>query len=280
MNEQPPLPDEATPVVVARPVAYAPLAPLPNEMEMRGISRGDAALDLMVVVLASIVLPNLPGLLVPFSMGESAMPEIGAGIIAQKWCEAALAVGLLIYFVFRHRISPAAFGLRGNRLGHQLLWAVAAAVGVYVALIASSAIVIPLFFLVPGFEGDLAERVEFVEAMPVHNLAKTLVLLVAVAAHEEALFRGLLLPYLRRISGSWWWAGLISALIFALLHVPHQGILAGIQVFSIAAVLSLFFVLSRSLIAVALAHLTFDFLQFQLVRIMPNLKDLLDQVQG
>lgn len=276
MTEQPPLPSDADPGVVARPVWYGRVPPPPPALQMAHVRRRDALLALAVILLATIVLPYLPDLLLPLAPQAAGVPAIDMSFIARKWCEAGLAAGLLAFFLSRHRLRPAAFGLRRDRLGGQALWALGALAGIYATLLASAIIVVPLYVFFPAAQGELERRIEFVEAMPVDHVTNTILLLVAVAVHEELIFRGLLLPYLRRLFGSWWVAGALSALLFALLHVPHQGLFGGIQVLGIAAVLTVFFVRSRSLLAVILAHLLFDFLQFQLLRVLPNLQDLLD----
>jgi membrane protease YdiL (CAAX protease family) len=247
---------------------------------MPSVRRRDALLALAVIVLATIVRPYLPELLIPLEPEVVSVPVVDTAVVVQKWCEAGLAAGLLACFMLRHGLSPAAFGLRRDQIGRQVLWSFATLGGVYVALLASAIIIVPLYLISPGVEGEIEKRVEFVEAMPVDNLAVTITLLVAVALHEELVFRGLLLPYLRRLLGSWWWAGLVSASIFAALHVPTQGVMGGIQVFGIAVVLTLFFILTRSLLTVTLAHLLFDFLQFQLVRLLPDLRKLLEAVEA
>jgi len=277
MTDQAPQSNEATPVVAARPVEYRHPAWQGSDLEMPQVRRRDALLDLAVVLLATIVLPYLPAFFAPAGPANIDVPNIGAIAIVQKWCEAGLAVGLLLYFVLRHGIRLATFGLRRDQVGQQLLWAVGTLAGVYVALAVSTVIVFTLCVIFPALKSDLTKRIEFVDAMPVHSFALTLPLLLAVAIHEELVFRGLLLPYLRRVLGSWWPAGLASALIFAGLHVPDQGLLAGgIQILSIAVVLAVFFVLSRSLLAVTVAHLLFDFLQFQLARLLPDPQELLE----
>lgn len=265
---------------MARPVSRAALTPPLAVLEMPHVRRRDALLDLTLILLASVVVPYLPAISMPVGLEDLGVPDIGLAMIVQKWCEAGLAGGLLLYFMLRHRIRAATFGLRRSQIGRQVLWAVPILASVYAALVATSAIVLALFVMFPGLERDLTKRNEFADAMPVQNLAATLMLLVAVAVHEELLFRGLLLPYLRRVLGSWWWAGLVSALIFAVLHVPHQGLLGGLQIFSIGVVLTLFFVLSRSLLAVTLAHLLFNFFQFQIIRILPDLEKLLEGLEA
>jgi membrane protease YdiL (CAAX protease family) len=276
MSEHPPLPDEPAPVVVARPVGTPPLARPPSDLELPEVRRGDALLDLALVLLAAIILPYLPLLLAPLAEEDVGVPEIGPLVIFHTWCQAGLAVALLTYFVLRHRIRPASFGVRGDHIGGQVLWGLGALIGVYGALLATGLLVMLLYLIWPEVEGDLVKRLPFVEQMPVDRLGTTLILLVAVAINEEVVFRGLLMPYLRRVLGSWWWAAVISALIFAGLHVPEQGVLGGgLEIFAIGIVLAVFFVLSRSLLAVALAHLLFDFVQFQIIRALPDVEELM-----
>ncbi len=279
MIEHPPGSDRPGSVVVARPLGSPPLTALPSDLELPHVRRGDALLDLTLVLLAAIVLPFAPSLLASV-VGEAAgPPTIGPLVIIQTWCQAGLAVGLLLYFVLRHRIRPAAFGLRRDRIGQQLLWGLGALGGVYLALITTGLLMALLYLISPGVQEDLAKRLPYIEQMPVDQLGTTLILLVAVAINEEVIFRGLLMPYLRRVLGSWWWAAAISTLIFAGLHVPQQGILGGgVQIFAIGIVLAVFFVLSRSLIAVTLAHLLFNFAQFQLIRVLPDLEELLEHL--
>jgi membrane protease YdiL (CAAX protease family) len=280
MAEDHPLPDQATPFVVARPIGAPPLAPSPPELELPYVRRSDALLDLTLVLLAAIVLPYAPSLLARVEEEGAAPLEIDWLVIFQVWCQAGLAIGLLLYFVLRHGFKPAAFGVRRDRISEQLLWGGGALIGVFLALLATAVFVLALYAIWPGVEQDLTRRFDYIDRMPVHHLGTTLALLVAVALNEEVVFRGLLLPYLRRVSGSWWWAVLISSLIFAVLHVPQQGVVGGLQILPIGLVLAIFFVLSRSLLAVTLAHLSFDFVQFQLIRVMPDLKELLERIQS
>ena len=68
--------------------------------------------------------------------------------------------------------------------------------------------------------------------------------------------------------GSWSAAIVISSAIFAVLHFD-QGWIGVIQIMGVGTVFAVFFVLSRSLSAVVIAHFTFNFLQFQMMRLIP-----------
>ena len=281
MDVQPPPLPESEPVL-ARPVgvtlARIPPRPL-REFELPGLTRRAAALDLMIVVLAMVIVPYLPPAFIPAdSAGGTALePSLGAMLVAEKWCQAALACSLLAYFVMRQGIPLAAFGLRLRKLGKQLLWSVLSIGIVYSALLASSILVMIVFFVGGGMDDELQQRADFANALPLDNLLTIVILLVAVAIHEEVVFRALLLPYLRRLMGNWWLAVITAALIFAALHVPTQGLTAGIQVFTIGLALAGCYLASRSLLAVVIAHFVFDFVQFQLIR-SDWLRNLLDNL--
>lgn len=287
-NPDPQPPIEARPITQPRETPPWPSAPWPPRpprrpsplatLELPGLSRKQAWLDLMLVFLATILMPYLPlffALLTPSLEFES---NVSAMVIAQTWCQALLAAGLLFYLIMRHRLTSSSFGVRSDRLGEQFAWSLGALMGVYAALLVSVYLVGVIIALYPETGTDLEKRIEFAEQLPAKNIGTTVVLLIAVAVNEEVIFRGLLLPYLRRITGRWIWAGLISTLLFASLHIPNQGLLGGIQIIAIGAVLSIFFLLSRSLLAVIVAHFCFDLIQFQLLRFLPRLKELLDKM--
>jgi len=60
---------------------------------------------------------------------------------------------------------------------------------------------------------------------------------------------------------------LISSLVFAALHID-QGLAGVFQVLGVSVVLALAFILTRSLCVVTIAHFAFNFLQFQLMRVI------------
>lgn len=273
------------PAVVARPVQaldYGPRTVRPaGPMHLPMLARRVAAIDLALILLVTIVAPFgfqiTAWLLTPMELEF----DVGPIFVAQKWFDFVLAAGLACYLCIRHGITPAAFGVRWNGLLGvlaQLLWSSVAVAGVYAYLAVSAIVISVLVLLVPELMGDIRERIDVLKSMPVGRTGLTILLLLPVAAHEEIIFRGLLLPYLRRLTGHWWVAVLISSAIFGALHLP-QGVLGALQITGIGAVLGLIFVWSRSLLAVTVAHFIFNFVQFQLIRILPDLQELLDRFQ-
>jgi membrane protease YdiL (CAAX protease family) len=279
MPETPPLPDQ-TPIAVARPVTsptYAAAAtPPPSPLELVDLPRREAGLDLALVLLVAVLVPFAPDAFARLMVEEIPLPQIGSFVILLKWADALLVCGLAAYLLLRHRRSPAAFGIRGDRFGRQLLWGAGTLVGAYAYMACTAVVVFGFMGFFPEIQEDLKHRAEFADKLPVESVAASILLLIPVAIHEEVLFRGLLLPYLRRLTGCWWLAIAISSIIFGLLHLS-QGWLGALQIVGLAAVLSACFLLSRSLVAVTIAHFAFDFLQFQLIRLIPDLDEWMQQ---
>jgi membrane protease YdiL (CAAX protease family) len=256
--------------VLARPVTVTPLTsarPLPagDPMRLARLSRGRAALDLFLALLVGLALPLTFDLALAVARPAQALDDFTQGLAAQKWAEAPLIGGLAVLLLARHRLAPAAFGLSPARIDRQLLWSVPTLAIVNFAFALSMVIVLLWIKLHPGWEADLERRTEFMQLLPVDSVLATIALMVPVALHEELLFRGLLIPYLRRITGHWAWAVLLSAGIFAVLHIA-QGVLGVVQMFALGVAFGICFIATRSVLTVALAHFAFNVLQVQLAR--------------
>jgi len=278
MPEQPPLPTEPDKIVMARPVQALPYAAAPGKppapIELPGLRRDHAYLDLVLILTVAVIVPFTPSLLMLIVVANPGLPEIGPLTSVLKWIDVLLVGSIAAYLLLRHRLPTAAFGLRSSGLGLQALWSLGALIAAYAYIAGSVVIILAVIAFIPGLQKDLLHRVDFVQQMPVTSLIDSILLLIPVAIHEELLFRGMLLPYLRRVVGRWWLAILISSAIFGGLHFP-QGWLGALQITGMGAVLAICFVLSRSLLAVTIAHFAFNLLQFQIVRLLPDMQDLL-----
>jgi membrane protease YdiL (CAAX protease family) len=264
-------------IVVARPVLGPPglraLSRPSKALDLSALTGREAALDLGLVVLVAILARFAPELVAVLLQPDGPVGEVGWITVLVKWVDAALLAGLTAYLLLRNRISPAAFGIRTGGLGVQSLWGLATLLAAGVYVVSSAVVIFALLGSSPEFQQDLSKRVDFVQAMPVHDLARSLLLLSAVAIHEELLFRALLLPYLRRLLGSWWLAVLLSSAVFALLHL-QQGLIGVVQVAGMAVLLAVVFILSRSVLAVILAHFLYDLAIFQALRyVLPHLEN-------
>jgi len=270
---------EARPVA-ARPVfeSHVPCEPPVSPLELPSLTRAAAALDLGLIGLVALILPFGLRFFMEVWAGGSTdgaadtqfhFEQAGRLLTVQKWFDAVLAAGLMAYLLLRHRLAPAGFGLRFDRLWRQFAWMFGTLLGCYAWILATAVIVTFIVLVFPQAEEDLMKRIQLVDILPSESLWGMLLLLVPVAVHEEIVFRGLLLPYLRRLLGSWGPAVLISSAVFAVLHVD-QGWFGVMQVFGVAIVWALFFLASRSLLPVMLAHLVFDLIQMHLIQLVPQ----------
>lgn len=221
-------------------------------------------------MLTAIVAHYAPQAFLLLSRERPELPTVDWSIAVAKWLEAVLVVGILCYFVFRQGNPAAAHGLRADRCGRQLGWGVLAWIGIYVYILATMLAFAALLMATSDAQAEIQKRVEFAKKLPLYDPWLMLVLLSAVAIHEELLFRGLLLPLLRRATGRWWAAIGLSSVLFGVLHFP-QGWIAALQITGVSIVLSLFFIASRSVSSVILAHFLFDYCQMLLMRLLPEL---------
>ncbi len=272
-------PADATGVPLARPIA-APVGPcdvLPSPLSVPRdgwSSTRQATLDALLVLALGILVPFAPGLIL-FNLANvsatGAIDRIDLAVVLQKAAEATVALALLAYLVLRGGYPAESFGLRSSRPFGQLGAAVVTFAALYGALILVSVGAVAVFWLLGSdFSQDMRQRVEFAQAMPFGSRTTLFGLLAGVALHEEIVFRGLLLPLLCAVSGSWLRSTLLTSVLFGVLHVPGQGPLAGAQAFGLSLVFAAMFIRSRSLPAVVLAHFSFDALQLELVRTLRN----------
>ncbi len=255
----------ATPIVpvAARPIIVPGAPPRLPAFDLSVLPRSAAALDLGLIVLVALLLPIGTEVAVGLFVDQAVLAGFKWAIIVDKWLDALLVVGLTAYVVYRHGLSAAAFGLQREGLLRQALWP--SLLSVYALFLAVVLLVMGLALIFPQIEQDLRQRTEFMETLPLEDFTATLLLLVPVSIHEELLFRGLLIPYLRRVGCGWTAAILLSSAVFGLLHLT-QGWFGVLQIFGVGVVLGLFFLIFLSLLAVILTHLLFNLVQFQVAR--------------
>lgn len=273
----PPLPpafDSLQPPV-ARPLEPS-LTIEDDPVALSALTRRDALLDFGLVLFVAVVMQFAPNLLL-LMLGDVEPPDLSDMLLVnvEKWSGAAMALGLASYLILRHRVAPAAFGLRADGLMKQIAWGVVGYIGVMIVHVSVSVAIGMAMSLTPGAEHELDRRIKFMGSLQPQGTLEISILLIAVVLHEELLFRGMLLSLLRRGLSSSVWALLITSVVFGSLHFP-QGWLAMGQITLVSILLGILFLMSRSLIAVMLAHFLFNFGAFQMQRLMPGLKDLVD----
>jgi membrane protease YdiL (CAAX protease family) len=241
------------------------------------VSRGDAWLDLLLILMIGLLLPFGSQLaLALVATGVSIFPT-PMMLTVSKAFEALTVLVIALYLLRRHGIPAAALGCQPRGFGRELLAALSAIFLIYVAFFLSIVIVAAIVLTSPETTDDLKQRVEFMQALPLGDVLGTVLLMIPVAIHEEVLFRGLMIPYFRRVGCNWIVAVVVSTAIFAVLHAA-QGSLGIIQVFFIGAALGAAFVITRSLLAVIIAHCVFNVVQILLAgMLLPQLEELFEQ---
>jgi membrane protease YdiL (CAAX protease family) len=247
------------------------------------LTKRDAALDLGLVLLAMLIYPFGQQLIgfawAPSGMLSKDVPFPVSLFIAEKCLDALVVLALAGYLVWRHRLAGAAFGFRLGKPAHELGWSAAALGGAYAVMFGSMAVVLVALAVFPALQQDLKNRLDFAQKMPLNDLAAAALLLIPVAIHEEVLFRGLLLPYLRRLTNHWTLAVIFGTLLFAVLHLP-QGVLGVAQIACVGAVFAVIFIRTQRLLPVIVAHYAFDFCQLLLMRVVVQWQGALEHAAG
>ncbi len=116
----------------------------------------------------------------------------------------------------------------------------------------------PVFLRLPGWLGQpgFAKPLGTLQEMPLWYLT------VAVAVGgsvEELLYRGFAIEHLGRLIGYEWVAAAAVVVMFGLAHVPMWGWAPALTTMLSGAVLTIFYLWHRDLVANILAHVTTDF---------------------
>lgn len=264
-----------TPIPMARPIIFAhPIAidhsfevpPEPaSPLLLPNASRSRVSASLLAVLVIGIVLSFAIQMVSLFNLDPVQGDAFAVRLIAMKFVDAALACILLSALASLNGVTAASFGIRFGGLLQQIGFGFLTLLANYAYMIATIPLVMLLIQEFPELMEDAKERLEFGSMLPVQNFWLSVVLLICVATHEEITFRGLMLPLLRKLIGSWWGAVAISSVIFGALHIA-QGVIGVVQITGLGIVFSIAFIRSRSLITVIFAHFAFDLLQFQLLR--------------
>lgn len=263
--------------MLARPIYVRRRSISPHEdWHLPTLTKREAAVDLIIVVvfagaigmvggefLVGVLISWLePGLL---KQQVPTFPLWAMQLAKGFWLIMVLGVA---YFICRLRgLSLVVFGwpMKRDTLKKHSVATLIALVAVGVAWAFSAVVAVGLLMLFPHmFEEVMADKSQALGIIPRGTWYEMAVLMGTVGLQEELLFRGMLLPYLRKLSGSWLIAVMISCAVFAVLHFP-QGTLAIIQIEFLALAFAIVYIKTRSMIAVVFAHFLFNFLQIVLI---------------
>jgi len=261
---------------LARPITAPSPDPRPLPLPallLMGESARQAWVDMAVLIVILAVFEWVSGV----ALGE--VFEVVFGVPASTEGPLALEVQQVILFptlflrglggvalvalILRCREqSAAALGVAGSRWGRNVAMGVAAVIAAYGVIFLSMGL---LWLSWPGLQQQMAENSRRIMGVVprVHPLLFIPVALL-IGVYEEVLFRGFLMCRLRRASGSWTFAVVMSTMVFTTLHA-FQTPAALIVVAILALVFSLVTIWRRSLIPAIVAHTLFDLSQFLLL---------------
>ncbi len=261
-------------VPLAREFHLAPTAPvLAREILLPDSSRLAALADVGALILTLFVLQTAAQLALTLLVGAG-IPRLGETgpemDIARQTVERALripglvcaafatfaAIGIILAF---RRQSLRSVGVR--RPGFVLDCVIG--IGAVVALcIFSMVAAVAVSLLAPELMEKMSENSRrLVELIPNVGLLEFAGVAMVVGIYEEVLFRGFLMTRLRRITGSWTLAVLISTVVFTALHAFDQVWAALPMIAVLALVFSVVTIWRRSIIPAVVAHALFDFMQ-------------------
>jgi len=256
-------------IPLARPVAFAhPAKPAPD-IHLMDESRSAAWIDIVIFLFLFISLDTVGGILIVYAhrwlSGAAAVASADlraerALVVPMLAWRAALAV-LLVGVIVRHRRGNArSVGVTSGSLLLDFLIALGAAMAAGLVVVAvMSALEICFQSLAAQLEENgrrIMDRVP--KGTPVMFALVTLL----VGLWEELVFRGFLMPRLRRATGSWAVAVVLSTTVFAVPHLIDQVAAALVPVTVLSLMFSLVTIWRRSIVPAVVAHTLFDFGMF------------------
>lgn len=250
----------------ARPIVLpdAPAHPAGDDILLLGAPIGQAWVDVVALAGALVLFEFLAGTILHGLLDTvsptSPYPESAHRLFLPALAMRALgALGVVALFVRYRRHSASSIGLGARRCGINLL------IG-FGALIVSYLLIVPTMILLStlwsGMMEQMRENGTRIRALvPRLHPIGFLAVAATVGLYEEVLFRGFLMPRLRRATGSWTAAVIISTVVFTALHSADQTAAALIVVAILSLVFSLVTIWRRSLLPAIVAHTLFDFSQ-------------------
>lgn len=280
MSEQRPLPDDDSP---PPPDPYfrgdtPPTAPLARPVAAAGAVLD--RLDPMLLLASSTRLASLAdlgiivALMLVFEFVGAALLSLASGIpmsmLGEVDAQRALLIPLLltrfvsclicVFFVLRLRKqSPASVGLVRSKMGMNLLIGVGAMMVAYAIILPT---MIALTMASPRMFEQMQENREILTALLSGGHPLALVgAMAAVGVWEELFFRGFLMTRLRRVTGAWIPAVLLSSVVFVLPHALTQAPAAMVMIAILSLVMSVVTIWRRSLVPAIVAHALFNITQ-------------------
>lgn len=273
--ETEPLPaaQDTQPVIpVARPVFGVSAASLERPIGPRGrdplhlpsLSRGAAVVDLAIMAAALIAFEGLTALVVLSLLGPdfdfespSGMESLSSVLLPVVFGRAVVVLIVVALIIKLRHMQLASVGAQPRR------FFLNAVIGVVAAPLCGAivfGVMMTLILLVPGaYEAQLENVGRLDEMIPKISLLAAFGLACTIGIYEELLFRGFIMPRIRRLTGGWFTAVLLTTAVFTALHASEQVWTALVAVSMLSILFSVLTIFTRSIVPSIVAHMLWDF---------------------
>jgi len=245
---------------------------------LRDASRSSVWADMALLIAGLVAFEVLFGIVVVAVMGTAALGITPDGsdiagmsdeattvlnhtlLVPLLMVRAAFSAGLIWLLLRWRRQRAVSVGVSRDRWRSDLLVGIGATPVVYGLIMLSSA---TIWLIKPSLLEQMAENADLLtDLLPKMSIASFFGLAAAVGVYEELIFRGFLITRLRRGTGSWMVAVVMSTAVFTGLHAFDQTPVALISVAILGLSFSLMTIWRRSILPAIVTHALFDFSQF------------------
>jgi len=202
----------------------------------------------------------------PLSPSEADASQVRQAMLLPALSLRALGALVIIAVLSRRRgLTTRSVGLAWSGAPLNIVIGLAVLVVVY-ALIAVTMTF--LWLLWPALVGEMQENARRIkELVPNLRPVEYVPLTALIGVYEELVFRGFLMTRLRRATGGWTVAVILSTAIFTALHAFEQTPFALVVVAILSLVFSLVTIWRRSIVPAIIAHALFDLSQLLLLHL-------------
>jgi len=278
-SELPAAPDNLPGVPLARPIALEFIAPPPPraaEFFLLGQTPRSAWADVGWLALFMLSFEFFASWLLyfaaefvlgaPLSPAESEFNHLPKVMLLPALSLRAFGALLFISILARRRgLKARSVGLAWSGTPLNIVIGLAALVVVYALIVVTMAF---LWLFWPALVGEMEENAQrIMEMVPNLRPAEYVPLTAMIGVYEELVFRGFLMTRLRRATGGWTIAVVLSTAVFTALHAFEQTPLALVVVAILSLVFSLVTIWRRSIVPAIIAHALFDLSQLLLLHL-------------
>lgn len=261
-------------IPLARPVEWPAWSSAADPLLLADETRRAVWADIGLFVICLIVVESLMvGALKAFVLPRLGVPEDSVEPLPDSVRQTLLlptitlrAAGLItsVLVISRYRRqSVRSVGLRTSKIAVDVPLGLAAVVVAY-GLIALT--MFTLWWVWPDVSREMEENARRIMGfVPRLKPWQFLPFAGLIGVYEELVFRGFLMPRVRRALGGWTWAVLITTFLFTGLHAIEQTRAALVIVLVLSLLFSGLTVWRRSIVPAVVAHAVFDLSQFLLL---------------